>query len=121
VLVIARALDAVLESPSVTGAILADGATGLTYADAGEPEAVGDGAQLAELANLIADTFDAAGAAGRLESITVTAARQYQIIRALPGPCESDELLLGLVIDRADTNLALAMREAEELAEGLFA
>ena len=105
----------------MTGAILADGVTGLTYADSGEPEALGDGAQLADLANLIADTFDAAAAGGRLESVTVTAPRNYQIIRTMPGLHGGDELLLGLVMDRADTNLALAMRQAEELAAGLFA
>jgi hypothetical protein len=105
----------------VTGAILADGVTGLTYAHAGDPAAVGDGAQLADLANLIADTLGAAGAGGRLESVTVTAASQYQIVRTLSGPCDGDELLLGLVMDRAGTNLALAMRQAEELATGLLA
>jgi hypothetical protein len=115
------ALEAALDSPSVIGAVLADGVTGLTYASGGAYEAAGDGVELAELAGLITGSLDAAGAGARLESIVVTCTRHYQVIQPLPETGPGDPVLLAMVMDRGSTNLALAVRQAADVAGELLA
>lgn len=112
-------LSALLEAPAVVGAVLADAVTGLTYATAGDYAATGDGAELAELANLITDSLHEAGATGEFESLIVTSASTHQVVQVLPPP--RDALMLALVLDRSETNLALAIRQAADLATGLLA
>ncbi|MGA5703990.1 hypothetical protein [Peterkaempfera bronchialis] len=102
-------LSEILGSPGVIGAALVDAVTGLTYCTVGDRAAVGDGTELAELANLIADSFNEAGVTGELESVVVTSQRRCHITHMVPR--QGDALLLTAAVDRERTNLALALRQ----------
>lgn len=107
-----------LKSPGVIGAALVDAVTGLTYAAAGEA-AWGGGAELAELATLVADGLGGAGAAGELESMVITSTRHHHIVQVVPR--QGDVLLLSLLLDREGTNLALALRQTADDARKVLA
>ena len=100
------------------GAALVDAVTGLTYAAAGEAVR-GGGAELAELAALVADRLGEAGAAGELESMVVTSTRHHHVVQVVPR--QGDVLLLCLLLDRAGTNLALALRQTADDARKVLA
>ena len=118
-----RALEAslsdVLGSPGVVGAALVDAVTGLSYQSAGEQRLLGTGAELAELTNLISERLHEAGAEGELESLVVTSSRHHQVVQVLPR--QGDPVLLATVLDRGQTNLALAIRQTADRAKGLLA
>ncbi|MER6395526.1 hypothetical protein ABT263_05590 [Kitasatospora sp. NPDC001603] len=112
-------LSDVLDSPGVVGAALVDAVTGLTYRSAGEHRLLGTGAELAELANLIGERLCEAGAEGELESLVVTSTRHHHVVQVVPR--QGDPLLLATVLDRGQTNLALAIRQSTDRAEALLA
>lgn len=112
-------LSEALESPGVVAAALVDAVTGLSYAAAGVNRI--NGADIAELTNLIVDRLYEAGTEGDLESVVMTGGTVHEVVRTVPGRGRSDGLLLFLVLDREQTNLALAMRHAEDLAAGVLA
>jgi hypothetical protein len=112
-------LSGVLDSPGVIGAALIDAATGLVYAEAGDCLALGDGTELADLANLVTDRLNEAGAPGELESVVVTSRRYHHITHVLPR--RGDDFLLATVVDRSRTNLALAVRATAEHARDVLA
>lgn len=105
-------LSAVLDSPGVIGAVVADAVTGLVYAEAGDCVALGDATELADLTNLVAERLSEAGAEGELESLIVTSRRHLHITSVLPR--RGDDFLLTTVVDRRASNLALALRATEQ-------
>lgn len=112
-------LTGILGSPGVLGAALVDAVTGLSYGAVGECSLVGDSIELADLANLIADRLNAAGAAGELESVVVTSGRHHHITRVLSR--QGDDFLLVTVTDRQRTNLALSVQQTAEYARDVLA
>ncbi|RDG39664.1 hypothetical protein DVH02_02650 [Streptomyces corynorhini] len=112
-------MSRLLETPGVTGAALVDAVTGLTYCAVGDPSAVGDGVDTAELAALVTDRVGPAGTGGELESLVVTSARRYHVVRTVRRA--GDPLLLVAALDRDRTNLALALRQLNGHAEGMLA
>jgi hypothetical protein len=118
-----RTLDAslsdVLGSPGTVGVLLVDAVSGLGYASAGDTGAIGTGGELAELAELVAEQLHEAGAEGELENIVVSSRRRHHIVQVVPR--HGDPLLLAVVIDREQTNLALALRQTATQAGKLLA
>lgn len=112
-------LSEALESPGVVGAALVDAVTGLTYGVAGDHRV--NGSEIAELTNLIVDWLYEAGTEGDLESVVMTGGTLHEVVRAVPGRGRSDGLLLFLALNRERTNLALAMRQADDLAASVLA
>ncbi|MFF7738405.1 MULTISPECIES: hypothetical protein [unclassified Streptomyces] len=106
-------LHALLDEPGVAGAVLADAVTGLTYGEAGNHPADGEGCS--RIAVLAEDRLHAAGGRGALESIVVTSARRTVVLRLLPGP--TDPLLLTVTLEREQANLALVMRRLERYGD----
>lgn len=97
-----------------------DGVTGLTYRAAGDFSAVGEGFEIAELTGLIKEGLHEAGAAGELESVVITGSRLHEVVQAVPGRSALNAVVLVLVLERERSNLALAVREAAELAESVL-
>ncbi|WP_331769677.1 hypothetical protein OG948_38715 (plasmid) [Embleya sp. NBC_00888] len=112
-------LSGVLDSPGVIGAALIDAVTGLVYAEVGDCRALGNGTELADLTNLVTDRLTEAGADGEVESVVVNSRRYHQITQVLPR--RGDDFLLATVVDRAETNLALAIRATAEHARDVLA
>ncbi|MEV7423532.1 hypothetical protein [Streptomyces sp. NPDC091212] len=112
-------LSRLLETPGVVGAALVDAVTGLTYCAVGDARAAGDGADTAELAAVITDRVGPAGDGGELESVIVTTARHYHVVRTVRRA--GDPLLLVAALDRDRTNLALALRQLNGHVEGVLA
>lgn len=112
-------LSEALESPGVVGAALVDAVTGLAYAAAGGYRV--NGSEIAELTNLVVDWLYEAGTEGDLESVVMTGGTVHEVVRTVPGRGRSDGLLLFLALDRERTNLALALRQADDLAVGVLA
>ena len=112
-------LAAVLDSPGVIGAVVADAVSGLGHASAGEHRPLGTAAELAELVGLIDEGLRAAGADGEVESLVVSTARHHQVVQLIPR--QGDPLLLATLLDRSRTNLALAVRQTADQARGLLA
>ncbi|WNI14387.1 hypothetical protein [Actinacidiphila sp. ITFR-21] len=110
-------LAQVLSTPGVLGAAVVDAVTGLTYAEAGDCGPAGSGTEVRDLAELVSDRLHEAGAWGELENVVVTGRRIQHIVQVLPR--RGDAVLLSAVLDRADTNLALASRQLSEHARGL--
>ncbi|MET9218935.1 hypothetical protein ABZX65_09225 [Streptomyces sp. NPDC003300] len=102
-----------------SGAALVDAVTGLTYAESGDCAVAGNGPEVCRLLSLIEDGLHEAGAEGELESVVVTGRRTYHVVRVVAR--QGDPVLISTVLDRADTNLALAARHIATAAEGLFA
>ncbi|MGW6917960.1 hypothetical protein ACWGB8_29725 [Kitasatospora sp. NPDC054939] len=100
------------------GAVLVDAVTGLGHGSAGDHRLLAAGAELAELANLIGDRLFDAGAVGELESVVVTSTRHHEIVQVVPR--RGDPLLLATVLDRARTNLALAVRQTADHAANVL-
>jgi hypothetical protein len=111
-------LSELLGSPGVIGAALVDAVTGLTYGAVGDSVTVGDGVELSDLANLITDRLNEAGAVGELESVVVTSTHRHQVIQVVPQ--RGDDLLLAAVLDRERTNLALAIRQVADRARDIL-
>ena len=97
-----------------------DAVTGLTYRAAGDLSAAGNGAETAELTSLITEGLHEAGAPGNLESFVVTSSRLHEVVHAVPSRAPLDTLVLVLVTEREHANLALAARQAAELAESIL-
>lgn len=116
---IEASLSRLLGTPGVTGAALVDAVTGLTYCVVGDVLETGDGVGTAELAAVITDRVGGAGAGSELESVVVTTARRYHVIRTVRRT--GDPLLLVAALDRDRTNLALAMRHLDAHAAGVLA
>ena len=118
-----RTLDAslsgVLGSPGTLGVLLVDAVSGLTYASAGDADAIGAGGELAELAELVAGQLHEAGAEGELENIVISSRRRHHIVQVVSR--QGDPLLLAAAIDREQTNLALAMRQIASHTRDLLA
>ncbi|MFJ5921078.1 hypothetical protein ACIQF6_00590 [Kitasatospora sp. NPDC092948] len=112
-------LSAVLDSPGVIGAVVADAVSGLGHASAGEHRPLGTAAELAELVGLIDEGLRAAGADGEVESLVVSTARHHQVVQLIPR--SGDPLLLATLLDRSRTNLALAVRQTADQARALLA
>lgn len=113
------ALAGMLGSPGLVGVALLDGTTGLLHASAGQTGAIGPGADLADLAALVTDRLGTAGAEGELESFVVTTTHWHHVMQAVPQ--RGGGLLLCAVLDRASTNLALALRDMAEHARLVLA
>ncbi|MER8187382.1 hypothetical protein [Kitasatospora sp. NPDC094015] len=113
------ALREALDSPGVVRATLVDAVTGLTYGAVGSGTAAGDGAELAELTTLVAGRMHEAGTGGELESLVITTARAHHVVQLVPR--RGDALVLAVVLDRASTNLALAIRQVADLAKAVLA
>jgi hypothetical protein len=113
-------LSAAFESPGVIGAALVDEVTGLAYRASGDFSAVGDGFEIAELTTLIIEGLHEAGAQGELESVVVTSTRAHEIIHPVPGRAPLNTAVLVVALDRENSNLALAVREAAMLAGSIL-
>jgi len=96
-----------------------DAVTGLTYGTVGDGAAVGDGIELSDLASLINDRLNEAGAVGELESVIVTSTRRHHVTQMVRG--HGDALLLAVAADRERTNLALVIREMADHARAVLA
>jgi len=114
-------LSAAFESPGVIGAALVDAVTGLAYRASGDFSAVGEGFEIAELTTLITEGMHEAGAQGELESVVVTSTRTHEVILPVPGRAPLNTAVLAVALDRENSNLALAVREAAELAGSILA
>ncbi|MFJ8438924.1 hypothetical protein [Kitasatospora griseola] len=112
-------LSAVLDSPGVIGAVVADAVSGLGHAAVGEHRLLGTAAELAELVGLVDDGLRAAGAEGEVESLVVSTTRHHQVVQLIAR--QGDPLLLAAVLDRTRTNLALAVRQTADQARELLA
>jgi hypothetical protein len=112
-------LSRILDPAGAVGVAVVDAVTGFTYATVGDRTAVGEGPELSELANLIADRLCEAGAEGELESVVVTSTRSYHVTQIVPR--RGDPVLLAAVLDRERTNLALAMRQMADHARAVLA
>ncbi|WP_329177450.1 hypothetical protein [Streptomyces sp. NBC_01477] len=112
-------LDEVLSAAGASGAALVDAVTGFTYAESGDCAAAGTGHEVWHLLSLIEDRLHEAGAEGELENVVVTGSRTYHVVHVVAR--QGDPVLLSTVLDRSDTNLALASRRIGAVAEGLFA
>jgi hypothetical protein len=112
-----RGLARFLDAPGVTGVALVDGVTGLTYAVAGDE--TGDPAEHCETTALIGESLARAGALGEVESIIVTSARRHYVTLLVQR--QGDPLLLTATLDRAHTNIALAMRDLSGRATEVLA
>ena len=113
-------LDRLLDSPGVTGVALVDAVTGLTYGVAGDTAEAGDGAEVSELAALIAERLGAAGAEGELESVVTTSTKRQQVLFTVVRPA-GDPLLLTAGLDRDRANMALALRSLGDRAGEVLA
>lgn len=97
-----------------------DEVTGLVYRASGDFSAVGDGFAIAELATLITEGLHEAGARGELESVVVTSTRRHEVVHPVPGRAPLNTAVLVVALDRENSNLALAVREAAELAGSIL-
>lgn len=102
--------------------MLVDRATGHAFVRVGErslllsAESVSEAYQMAQKAQLAGSGQLPA----EVESIVVTTAEHHYVVCPVPAP-GTDGPLLGVVFDRARTNLALARRELDRRAEALLA
>lgn len=114
---IERGLAEFLDAPGVTGVALVDGVTGLIYAVAGEE--TGDPAEHCETTALIAESLARAGARGEVESVIVTSTRRHYVTFMVRR--QGDPLVLSATLDRARTNIAIAMRDLSGRAAEILA
>ncbi|WP_327238401.1 hypothetical protein OG349_01060 [Streptomyces sp. NBC_01317] len=112
-------LSRLLSTPGVKGTALVDAVTGLVYCVVGDELEVGDGVGTAELAAVITDRVGQAGVESELESVVVTTARRYHVVKSVRRT--GDPLLLVTALDRDGTNLALALRHLERHAADVLA
>lgn len=112
-------LDEVLSAAGASGAALVDAVTGFTYAESGDCAAAGTGLEVCDLIGLIEERLHEAGAEGELENVVVTGSRSYHVVQVLAR--HGDPVLVSTVLDRPETNLALASRRIAAAVDGLFA
>ncbi len=112
-------LGEVLSAAGASGAAVIDAVTGFTYAESGDCTAAGNGHEVCRLLALVEEALRAAGAPGEVESVVVTGAQGYHVVRAVPR--HGDPVLLSAVLQRPDANLALASRRVATAAESLSA
>jgi len=109
-------LGRALTVPGISGAVLLDAVTGLTYAESGDVSGSQDSCEIAEIART---RLTRAGASGELESVVVTTSTRHLVTLQLPR--RGDPLLLCATVDRERTNLTWALRELHQHADELLA
>ncbi|WP_370366505.1 hypothetical protein [Catenulispora sp. GP43] len=97
-----------------------DEVTGLAYGAAGDFSGLGDAHEIAELLTLVTEGLHAAGAPGELESVVVTGSRLHEVVHTVPGRAPLNTAVVVLALDRERSNLALAVREAADLAGSIL-
>ncbi|MEY9910965.1 hypothetical protein ABIA35_007216 [Catenulispora sp. MAP12-49] len=97
-----------------------DEVTGLAYRSAGDFSGVGRPHEIAELIALITEGLHGAGAPGELESVVVTGSRLHEVLHPVPSRAPMNTAVVVLALDRERSNLALAVREAADLAGSIL-
>ncbi|MDV9172832.1 hypothetical protein R6V09_22295 [Streptomyces sp. W16] len=110
------ALGRALTAPGISGAMLLDAVTGLSYAESGDVSGSQDSCEIAEIART---RLNRAGAPGELENVIVTTSTRHLVTLQLPR--RGDPLLLCATVDRERTNLTWALRELHRHADELLA
>ncbi|MFJ9626677.1 hypothetical protein ACIQPR_21145 [Streptomyces sp. NPDC091280] len=110
------ALGRALTVPGISGAMLLDAVTGLSYAESGDVSGSQDSCEIAEIART---RLNRAGVAGELENVIVTTSTRHLVTLQLQR--RGDPLLLCATVDRERTNLTWALRELHQHADELLA
>ncbi|EGX59003.1 hypothetical protein SZN_15103 [Streptomyces zinciresistens K42] len=96
----------------MTGVMLIDSVTGLTYGGAGTNAP--DPVECGRITAVVGNGLNAAGAQGELESIVITGSDRQLVIATVPR--QGDPLLLTAVLERGRANLALVLRRLNNYA-----